>query len=34
MATSIRPDDGGGDYSTGGGGFDQLGFTTLLHAPG
>ncbi|WP_207211999.1 alginate lyase family protein [Promicromonospora panici] len=32
MAQSIRADGGGGDYGTGGGGFDQLGFTTLLHA--
>jgi hypothetical protein len=32
MAESIRADGGGGDYGTGGGGFDQLGFTTLMHA--
>ncbi|GAB3170951.1 alginate lyase family protein [Myceligenerans halotolerans] len=33
MAQSIRPDGGGGDYGNGGG-YDQLGFTTLMHAPG
>ncbi|MCF4120982.1 AbfB domain-containing protein [Antribacter sp. KLBMP9083] len=33
MAESIRPDGGGGDYGTASGGYDQLGFGTLLHAP-
>jgi hypothetical protein len=33
MAQSIRADGGGGDYGNGGG-FDQLGFTTLMHAAG
>jgi autotransporter-associated beta strand protein len=31
MAAQIRPEGGGGDYGGSGGGFDQLGFTTLTH---
>ncbi|MDR7385327.1 alginate lyase family protein [Promicromonospora iranensis] len=31
IAESIRPEGGGGDYGTGSGGFDQLGFGTLMY---
>ncbi|MBE1879027.1 AbfB domain-containing protein [Myceligenerans pegani] len=33
IAETLRPDGGGGDYGTTSGGFDHLGFTTLMHAP-
>ncbi|WP_277210683.1 AbfB domain-containing protein [Isoptericola croceus] len=33
MAESLRPDGGGGDYGSNSGGYDQLGFGTLMHAP-
>jgi hypothetical protein len=33
MAESLRPDGGGGDYGSASGGYDQLGFGTLMHAP-
>jgi hypothetical protein len=33
MAESIRPEGGGGDYGSTSGGYDQLGFTTLMFAP-
>jgi hypothetical protein len=32
MAESVRPEGGGGDYGTTSGGFDQLGFGTLMYA--
>ncbi|MEU4245347.1 alginate lyase family protein [Actinoplanes sp. NPDC026619] len=32
MAEVVRPEGGGGDYGTASGGFDQLGFGTLLYA--
>ncbi|MFD9443076.1 alginate lyase family protein [Streptomyces sp. NPDC060006] len=32
MAESVRPEGGGGDYGTNSGGFDQLGFGTLMYA--
>ncbi|MFJ7999369.1 alginate lyase family protein [Streptomyces sp. NPDC096310] len=32
MAESVRPEGGGGDYGSNSGGFDQLGFGTLLYA--
>ncbi|MFJ2172836.1 alginate lyase family protein [Streptomyces sp. NPDC087851] len=32
MAESVRPEGGGGDYGPNSGGFDQLGFGTLLYA--
>lgn len=31
MAERIRPDGGGGQYSTNSGGFDQIGFSTLMN---
>jgi Alpha-L-arabinofuranosidase B (ABFB) domain/Alginate lyase len=33
IAESLRPEGGGGDYGTTSGGYDQLGFTTLMFAP-
>ncbi|MBE1875518.1 RICIN domain-containing protein [Myceligenerans pegani] len=33
IAESVRPDGGGGDYGPDSGGYDALGFTTLMHAP-
>jgi hypothetical protein len=33
FAESVRPDGGGGDHGTASGGYDHLGFTTLMHAP-
>ncbi|WP_460704841.1 RICIN domain-containing protein, partial [Myceligenerans halotolerans] len=33
IAEFLRPDGGGGDYSPNSGGYDALGFTTLMHAP-
>ncbi|MFF5002537.1 alginate lyase family protein [Streptomyces phaeochromogenes] len=32
MAESVRPEGGGGDYGANSGGFDQLGFGTLMYA--
>ncbi|WP_369249973.1 alginate lyase family protein [Streptomyces sp. R41] len=32
MAESVRPEGGGGDYGSTSGGFDQLGFGTLMYA--
>jgi len=32
MAEKVRPEGGGGDYGTDSGGFDQLGFGTLMYA--
>ncbi|MEV6592099.1 alginate lyase family protein [Streptomyces acidicola] len=32
MAESVRPEGGGGDYGPNSGGFDQLGFGTLMYA--
>ncbi|QQM39419.1 alginate lyase family protein [Streptomyces liliifuscus] len=32
MAESVRPEGGGGDYGSASGGFDQLGFGTLMYA--
>jgi len=32
MAASVRPEGGGGDYGPNSGGFDQLGFGTLMYA--
>ncbi|GHH36272.1 hypothetical protein FHS35_004992 [Streptomyces umbrinus] len=32
IAESVRPEGGGGDYGTNSGGFDQLGFGTLMYA--
>lgn len=32
MAESVRPEGGGGDYGTTSGGFDQLGFGTVMYA--
>ncbi|MEU9956366.1 alginate lyase family protein [Streptomyces sp. NPDC050982] len=32
MAESVRPEGGGGDYGAASGGFDQLGFGTLMYA--
>jgi hypothetical protein len=32
MAESVRPEGGGGDYGSNSGGFDQLGFGTLMYA--
>ncbi|MGP3990650.1 alginate lyase family protein [Streptomyces sp. 3N207] len=32
MAQSVRPEGGGGDYGASSGGYDQLGFGTLLYA--
>ena len=32
MAERVRPEGGGGDYGPNSGGYDQLGFGTLLHA--
>ncbi|MCX5561614.1 alginate lyase family protein [Streptomyces sp. NBC_00038] len=32
MAESVRPEGGGGDYGTASGGFDQLGFGTVMYA--
>ena len=31
MAESVRPEGGGGDYGSASGGYDQLGFGTLMH---
>jgi hypothetical protein len=32
MCFSVAPEGGGGDYGTTSGGFDQLGFGTLMYA--
>ncbi|WP_175647222.1 hypothetical protein [Streptomyces cyaneochromogenes] len=32
MAEKVRPEGGGGDYGSAGGGYDQLGFGTLMYA--
>lgn len=32
MAERVRPEGGGGDHGSTGGGYDQLGFGTLMYA--